>query len=57
MTTKNLDFACELKATGDGGTFSGYGSVFGITDKGGDIVAAGAFAETLAEQKKPAAFL
>lgn len=52
MTTKNLDFACELKATGDGGTFSGYGSVFGITDKGGDIVAAGAFAETLAEQKK-----
>lgn len=51
MTTKNLDFACELKATGDTGIFEGYGSVFNITDRGGDIVAAGAFAETLAAAK------
>lgn len=51
MTTKTLDFGCELKATGDTGTFEGYGSVFNITDRGGDIVAAGAFAETLAAAK------
>jgi HK97 family phage prohead protease len=47
MTTKNLDFACDLKATGDTGTFEGYGSVFNIVDLGGDIVAPGAFTETL----------
>jgi HK97 family phage prohead protease len=52
MTTKTIDFQCELKATGDAGTFTGYGSVFNVTDKGGDIVAPGAFSETLAEQKK-----
>lgn len=51
MTTKTLDFDCELKATGDTGTFDGYGSVFNITDKGGDIVVPGAFAETLAAAK------
>lgn len=51
MTTKTLDFQCELKASGDTGTFSGYGSVFSITDKGGDIVSPGAFADTLAEAK------
>lgn len=51
MTTKTLDFDCELKATDDTGTFEGYGSVFNITDRGGDIVAAGAFAETLAAAK------
>ena len=51
MTTKNLDFACELKASGDTGTFEGYGSVFNITDRGGDIVAAGAFSDTLAAAK------
>lgn len=51
MTTKTIDFACELKANGETGTFEGYGSVFSITDKGGDIVAPGAFAETLAESK------
>jgi HK97 family phage prohead protease len=51
MTTKTLDFSCELKASGDTGTFEGYGSVFTITDRGGDIVAPGAFAETLAAAK------
>ena len=51
MTTKTLDFDCELKATGDTGTFDGYGSVFNLTDKGGDIVVPGAFAETLAAAK------
>ena len=50
MSTKTLDFECEWKAA-DTGTFTGYGSIFNITDKGGDIVAPGAFAETLAQQK------
>ena len=50
MTTKTLDFDCEWKAA-DTGTFTGYGSIFNITDKGGDFVAPGAFAETLAQQK------
>lgn len=51
MTTKTLDFSCELKANGDTGTFEGYGSVFSITDRGGDIVAPGAFTDTLAAAK------
>lgn len=46
-----IDFPFELKASKDDGTFEGYGSVFNITDRGGDIVAAGAFAETLAAAK------
>lgn len=52
MTTKNLPFACEWKATGEDGTFEGYGSVFNITDFGGDIVVAGAFSDTLEQAKK-----
>ncbi|SEM40788.1 hypothetical protein SAMN05192583_0082 [Sphingomonas gellani] len=32
-------------------TFSGYGSVFGNVDSYGDVIAAGAFAESLAEHK------
>lgn len=51
MTTKTIDFAYDLKATGDTGTFEGYGSVFSIEDRGGDIVAPGAFTETLAASK------
>ena len=51
MTTKTIDFQCELKATGDTGVFEGYGSVFSIEDLGGDVVVPGAFAETLAKQK------
>lgn len=37
----------ELKSITDTGTFSGYGSVFGNVDKGGDIVEAGAFEKSL----------
>lgn len=51
MTTKTLDFECQLKADGDTGSFEGYGSVFSITDRGGDIVAPGAFADTLTAAK------
>lgn len=32
------------------GTFSGYGSVFNVRDQAGDVVAPGAFAESLAEK-------
>lgn len=51
MTTKTLDFACELKASGDSGSFEGYGSVFSIEDLGGDIVMPGAFKDTLSTMK------
>jgi len=51
MTTKTLDFGFELKASKEDGTFEGYGSVFNITDGGGDIVVPGAFADSLATQK------
>ena len=51
MTTKTRDFAFELKSLKDDGTFDGYGSVFGVKDSYDEIVAPGAFAETLAAQK------
>jgi len=51
MATKTMDFAFDLKSSKDDGSFDGYGSVFSITDGGGDIVAPGAFAETLSTQK------
>ncbi len=48
METKHVQM--ELKATGDAGTFTGYGSVFGNVDLHGDIVEKGAFTETLRER-------
>lgn len=45
----------EIKAV-DGaeeGVIEGYGSVFGNVDRGGDVVAAGAFADSLAEMGMP----
>lgn len=51
MAIKNRDFAFELKAINADGAFSGYGSVFGVTDSYDEIVAAGAFAESLAAHK------
>lgn len=51
-----LDFDCEIKlAEGDGvvpGTVHGYASVFGLIDRGGDIVMPGAFKSSLAEWKR-----
>lgn len=41
----------ELKASTDDGKFSGYGSVFNVLDKGGDIIVPGAFANSLARWK------
>jgi len=43
----------DLKALTDQGEFEGYASTFGNTDKGGDVVISGAFAESL--NKRPAA--
>jgi HK97 family phage prohead protease len=48
---KTLDFPFQLKALSDAGTFSGYGSVFGVIDTYNEIVAPGAFSESLADQK------
>lgn len=48
---KTRDFAFELKAINDDGTFDGYGSVFGVKDSYDEIVQQGAFAESLAAHK------
>lgn len=48
MAIKTLDFGFELKAINEAGAFEGYGSVFGVKDTYDEIVAPGAFAETLA---------
>jgi uncharacterized protein len=48
---KTLDFPFCLKALSDTGSFEGYGSVFGVKDSYDEIVAPGAFAESLAAQK------
>jgi HK97 family phage prohead protease len=40
-------FDYDVKAVSDAGKFSGYGSVFGVIDSYKEVVAAGAFAESL----------
>lgn len=50
-----LAFPLEVKLADDGaatGTIEGYGSVFGLLDRGGDIVMPGAFKASLAAWKK-----
>lgn len=51
MQTKTRDFAFELKSLNEDGTFEGYGSVFGVKDSYDEIVAAGAFADSIATHK------
>jgi HK97 family phage prohead protease len=48
---KVRDFALAVKASAvsDDGTFEGYGSVFGVVDSYQEVVAAGAFTESIAE--------
>jgi len=46
-----LDFGFAIKSISDTGTFSGYGSVFGVKDSYGDIVVPGAFTESLDAHK------
>ncbi len=52
MTILHKAIELELKSLTDKGQFSGYGSVFNVVDKGGDIVAPGAFAESLDTWRK-----
>lgn len=54
---ESCDFALEIKLAEISddvvaGTFSGYASVFGLLDRGGDIVQPGAFKNSLKEWKK-----
>lgn len=44
-------FALQVKAVSDEGVIEGYGSVFGVPDSYDDVVAAGAFAKSLADHK------
>lgn len=55
MTTKETGgcFEFDVKAISEDGTFSGYASLFGVTDLGGDSVQPGAFTKSL--KIKPAA--
>lgn len=50
-TLQHKQFAFKADAVNDDGTFSGYGSVFGNVDSYREIVAPGAFAESLAAIK------
>ncbi len=52
ISTKYVPFALESKELGGNGEFSGYASVYGNVDFGGDIVEAGAFADAL-ESSRP----
>ncbi len=44
---QHIDKPFEIKAISDSGEFSGYASVYGNVDQGDDIVAPGAFADSL----------
>lgn len=48
--TKSVDL--DVKSLSDSGQFTGYGSVFNVLDKGGDIVIPGAFEDSLKAWKK-----
>lgn len=52
MQYKHFQF--EVKADGENRTISGRGSVFGNVDRGGDVVQAGAFSESIASGRKVA---
>jgi len=47
-----LDVQMEIKEVAADGTFQGYGAVFGNVDLGRDVIAAGAFTDTLAKSGK-----
>jgi len=52
MKLKSTSPVLDIKAIGDDGLFSGYGSVFGNKDSYGDIVMPGAFAKSLSAHRK-----
>lgn len=47
MKIKTLDVPFQIKAVNEDGLFSGYGSVFGVKDSYSEIVAPGAFSESI----------
>lgn len=47
MANKTLSVPFKIKSVTDEGTFSGYGSVFGVVDSYGDVVEKGAFKASL----------
>lgn len=51
-TLKIRDFDLSLKAVKDDGSFEGYGSVFGVVDSYNEIVAPGAFVESIEAIKR-----
>ncbi len=51
MTILKRDFAFSIKEISETGTFTGYGSVFGVVDSYGEIVAPGAFSASLSSHK------
>jgi len=53
MALKHLDTAFKIKAVGDDGVFSGYGSVFNVVDAYKEVVVPGAFSESL-KNRQPA---
>lgn len=44
-------FVLQVRAVNEDGTIEGYGSVFGVQDDYDDVIASGAFAESLKEHK------
>ncbi len=52
MTITHSTFALRVKQLDGNGVFSGYASVFGELDQQNEIVAAGAFARTLAKSRR-----
>lgn len=51
---QHFDVACEFKLlkADTPGTIEGYGSVFNLIDRGGDVVMPGAFAKSIAELRR-----
>lgn len=49
MKVKAFDF--DIKAVNDDGLFSGYGSVFDVVDSFNEVVAPGAFLESIEETR------
>ena len=51
MKTKHFDVGFEIKAVNADGTVEGYGSVFGVRDNYDDVIAKGAFIDSLKSHK------
>jgi len=49
---KHMDIGLKIKSVEEDGTFTGYGSVFGNTDSMNEIIAKGAFTESILQHKQ-----